>query len=157
MDSLEQYDYNWNKNKNNNKNLKIKEKKKNVKRKKLDGIKIANLNARGLIDKIKRNDLYLWLVKNDIDIMTIQEWYIHHQFENKTFDKTGFDGYEITQNKNNTKTLIIFKEEFEFIDLSEIICEEEGLDVTWMGVSNEKYVVAISSVYDRPFDKKEMK
>ena len=151
MIDLSEFEYkNWGK-----KGKDKQEKKKDSKKVKMKmGLKIANLNVRGLTSMEKKNDLHLWLIRNDIDIITIQEWYVHHELEDREFDTLGITEYEVVQASTNSKTLIMIKKNLEFIDLSEINSENTGLDMTWMALKNEKNVLAIGSIYDNPFSGK---
>ena len=119
-----------------------------------NGLKIVNLNVHGITHNHKqRLDLYNWIVKEDIDIITIQEWYVHHKYESKVFDMSLFYGYKAVQCKSNTKTLIIYKDYLQIQKFDKLQCEEDGLDTTWMAVFNKDYILPICSVYNRPFDK----
>ena len=50
------------------------------------GLKIACINVHGIKSSdTQRRDLYQWMVKHDIDVLCLQEWYLHHPFEEKIF------------------------------------------------------------------------
>ena len=115
------------------------------------GLKIASLNVRGLIHyHSQRLALYLWMVKNDIDIMLLQEWYLHHRFGSRKFDMTLYNGYRLIDNERNTKTLILHKSQLMVEDLSNLICEEDGIDITWCAIKTKRLSMAIASFYHRP-------
>ena len=115
------------------------------------GLKIASINVRGLIHyHNQRLALCIWMVKNDIDIMLIQEWYIHHKFGDKKFDMSLFNGYRLIDNKNNTKTLILHKNQLVVEDFSYLNCDENGIDITWCAIKTKKMVMGIGSFYHRP-------
>ena len=115
------------------------------------GLKIASMNVRGLIHyHSQRLALYIWMVKNDIDVMLIQEWYIHHKFGSKKFDMTLFNGYRLIDNKNNNKTLILHKNQLAIEDFSNLNCSEIGIDITWCTIKTKKMVMAIGFFYHRP-------
>ena len=83
------------------------------------------------------------MVKNDIDVMLIQEWYIRHKFGNTKFDMTLFNGYRLIDNINNNKTLILHKNQLVIEDFSYLNCNEIGIDVTWCAIKTKKMVMAI--------------
>ena len=109
------------------------------------------MNVRGLIHfHSQRLALYIWMVKNDIDVMLIQEWYIRHKFENTKFDMTLFNGYRLIDHKNNTKTLILYKNQLVVEDFSYLNCTEDGIDITWCAIKTKTMVMGIGSFYHRP-------
>ena len=115
------------------------------------GLKIACMNVRGLIHyHSQRLALYIWMVKNDIDIMLIQEWYLHHKYGTFKFDMTLFDGYRLIDNEKNTKTLILHKNKLVVEDFSQLNCNEEGIDITWIAIKTKKMTMGIGSFYHRP-------
>ena len=117
------------------------------------GLKIASMNVRGLIHyHSQRFALYIWMVKNDIDIMLIQEWYLHHKFDVAKFDMSLYNGYRLIDNKNNTKTLILHKNQLVIQDFSYLNCDEEGIDITWITVKTKKMILGIGSFYHRQGD-----
>ena len=117
------------------------------------GLKIASMNVRGLVHyHTQRLALYIWMVKNDIDVMLIQEWYIHHKYGEKKLDMSLFNGYRLVDNSKNTKTLILYKSQLAIDDFSYLNCKEDGIDVTWIAVKTKKSIMAIASFYHRPGD-----
>ena len=115
------------------------------------GLKIASMNVRGLIHfHSQRLALYIWMVKNDIDVMLIQEWYLHHKHGAIKFDMTLFDGYRLIDNKKNTKTIILHKNQLVVEDFSQLNCKEDGMDITWIAIKTKKMSMGIGSFYHRP-------
>ena len=44
------------------------------------GLRIACINVRGIVSmNSKRVELNAWMTVNDIDVICIQEWYVHHR------------------------------------------------------------------------------
>ena len=111
------------------------------------GLKIACINVRGLVSSpTKRIDLYNWIRLHNIDIICIQEWYVHKdknvskindlyldwedEYEIKddeiTFNMAIFNDYEKIE--TNTKTLILYHKDLDKIDLNHIDkCKQNGL------------------------------
>ena len=115
------------------------------------GLKIASMNVRGLVHyHSQRLALYIWMVKNDVDIMLIQEWYLHHKFGETRFGVTLFNGYRLIDNERNTKTLILCKNQLVIDDFSHLNCDEDGIDVTWITVKTKNLTLGIGSFYHRP-------
>ena len=115
------------------------------------GLKIASMNVRGLVHyHTQRLALYIWMVKNDIDVMLIQEWYVHHKHGERRLDMTLFKGYRLIDNDKNTKTLILYKTQLAIDDFSYLNCKEDGIDITWISVKTKKSIMAIASFYHRP-------
>ena len=90
------------------------------------------------------------MVKNDIDVLLIQEWYLHHKYGKVKFDMTLFDGYRLIDNEKNTKTLILHKNQLVVEDFSNLNCNEEGIDITWIAIKTKKMSMGIGSFYHRP-------
>ena len=136
---------------NNNSNNSILNSHNNIKYKYKNGLIIGSVNARGLISNVDdRVNLYSWIIAHDVDAMCVQEWYVHHKDNNKEFDTSLFHNYNIMINKNNTKTMIIFKKELKHEKLYQFNCELDGLDVTWLAIFTRKYIVVIGSIYHSP-------
>ena len=125
----------------------------NIKKQYKNGFNIASINARGLTsDEGKRLELLNWLTGTDTDVLCIQEWYIHNKNEEKKFNMASFDGYNIIQNKNNTKTCIIYKNILNIIKFNNLNLnvEENGLDISWIGIITEKFIIVVGSLYHSP-------
>ena len=117
-------------------------------------LSIYSVNARGLVSNLDdRINLFTWMISRDVDVMCIQEWYIHHNSKNGKnvkFDNTLFHNYSIIDNPNNTKTLIIFKNELQHEKLDDIYCPNNGLDVSWLAIFCPNYILVIGSLYHSP-------
>ena len=151
--------------KNNNK-----KKNKNKKRQKLDvlqrGLKIGCINVRGLVtNPTKRIDLYNWIMLHNLDVICIQEWYVHNNKvvnNNKKWeDSDDDDNVDITMNmaifnefdkiEIDTKTLILYRKELDIINLNHIDeIGQTGLDVTWIGIKTHRKIIVIGSGYHSP-------
>ena len=154
----------------NNKNNKNKNR--NKKKQKVDvlqrGLKIGCINVRGLVtNPTKRIDLYNWIMLHELDIICIQEWYVHnskivnknqHQWEGSDDDDNNID---ITMNMSifnefekieiDNKTLILYRKGLEIINLNHIDqIDQTGLDVTWIGVKTHRKIIVIGSGYHSP-------
>ena len=75
----------------------------------IDGIRIASINVRGIVNNVnKQQQLLQWLIKQHIDVCCINEWCIHHNNQSASFPKSSFDDdYEIIV--YNRETAILFK------------------------------------------------
>ena len=130
----------------------ISNKNKNIKFR--DGLKIASINTRGIIaSEQKRIDLLNWINLHDLDIICLQEWYLHHDLEDIQFDMSRFYGYNKIQSKNNTKTMILYKNILNIIKFDDFEINEEGLDITWIAISSQKRIIVIGSFYHSPSSK----
>ena len=165
---------------NKNKNKNKKNKNKNRRKKKNNnnnnilqrGLKIGCINARGLVSSpTKRIDLYNWIKIHDLDVICVQEWYIHKDNNIKnnkndylyldwndnieaksneiTLNMAVFDDYE--KMEINKKTLILYHKNLDIIDLNHIDeCKQDGLDSNWIAVKTRKRIMVIGSVYHSP-------
>ena len=116
-------------------------------------ITFASINIQGLVaSKDKRKNLMNWILMYNIDIICIQEWYIHNKNNiDLNFELNDFINYEI--HNPNDKTLILYKSDLEIneIDKSYNI-DRQGLDITWISFTSKKTnsIIFISSFYHSP-------
>ena len=111
------------------------------------GMSVSSMNVNGISSsKEKRMQLNLWMHKNEIDIMCIQEWYKHH---NDTTDLDITDFIDYNAHITNSKTLILYKNNLN-IDKINLDINENGLDITWVALINKNEVICIGSIYHSP-------
>ena len=90
------------------------------------------------------------MVKNDIDVMLLQEWYLHDKYGDTKFDMTLFNGYRLIDNEDNNKTLILCKNQLVIDDFSHLKCSDDGIDITWIIIKTKNMALGIGSFYHRP-------
>ena len=152
-------------------------KKRNRKKKKNNnplqrGLKIGCINVRGLVSSpTKRIDFYNWIKLHNLDIICVQEWFVHKNKDvNNKYVKSEDNLYldwednydikddEITLNmavftdyekiELNTKTLILYHKRLQTINLNHIEkAKQDGLDSNWTGIESEKRIMIIGSIY----------
>ena len=115
------------------------------------GINVASVNARGLTAiSDKRVELSSWMIAHDTDIMCIQEYYIHHEYDKIEFDMSNFINYDLVFNVNNSKTIILVKKMFKHEKIDDLFCNIVGFDLSWLAIFANKFIIIIGSLYHSP-------
>ena len=77
----------------------------------MTSLTICFLNVRGMNDKLKRRQLFLWLRKKDFSIYFLQETHSENKTENIWRNEWGFTSYFC---HNRAGVPVLFKNNFEF-------------------------------------------
>ena len=89
-------------------------------------LKITTLNVRGLVSKLKRDKLCLWLKRHDIDITGIQETHCTKSklisFKNSW---RGLSLYDVTDSSHSRGVGILFHEKLD-VQLDNFECYNDG-------------------------------
>jgi len=80
----------------------------------MTSLTICFLNVRGMNDKLKRRQLFLWLRKKDFSIYFLQETHSENKTENIWRNEWGFTSYFCHDKSNRAGVAVLFKNNFEF-------------------------------------------
>ena len=123
------------------------------------GLRISSININGLVSNFyKQQFLLKWLVNNDIDILCLQEWCIHHNHDNlnnfrSLFPLKQFDGYEA--HVPNFETAILYKNSLHVFPHpfpNDRTTEKQWR--AWISVYNDNRSLNVCSYYHSPSDSK---
>ena len=116
----------------------------------LNGFRIASININGLVSREDtRKQLKYWIEIEEIDIICIQEWYLHHPDSPPIFPEADFPGYSLA--KFNDKTAILYRDTLSIHSYKDISTQSNGQSTTWISVYAENRVVNIASYYQSTF------
>ena len=114
-----------------------------------DGFRIASININGLVSSYSTQDkLHQWIEANRIDIICIQEWYLHNNDNRPDFPAAKFSGYTLA--KTNDKTAVLYKNSLSVFPHKSIGSQKHGQSTTWISVYSEKKVIHVCSYYQSP-------
>ena len=126
------------------------------------GLRLASININGLVSNYdKQKFLYKWMVCNEIDILCLQEWCVHHQHPNANnlrllFPFKQFPGYQA--HAFNLETAILYKNTLKvFPHQIKNNRNTQKQWRTWISVYNDKKSFNVSSLYHSPTDIKNHK
>ena len=115
----------------------------------VSGIKLACLNVRGIVsDEDKAKQLHYWLINNNIDVCSINEWCVHHQNTKAVFPKHIFDEeYQIVN--PNQETAILFKRDLQY-HIPKPPHKTKHQWQSWISIFSHNSVLNVCSFYHSP-------
>ena len=115
---------------------------------KLLGLKIVSINIGGLVSKEKKQKTLInFLIKNDIDILCIQEWNKQHSSLFRDFPMYHFKEYFNVFTNKTLETAILYKTGLKINTHSMKTNKNDLLQRTWISIFSDKNVLNLSSVY----------